>query len=60
MIDRLLRMAEVEATIGKKKSWIYEELRLGRFPKPVKLGSSTRWPESRIQKYIEDLMDETA
>ena len=34
---RLLRMNDVIAAIGMKRSWIYQKTKDGEFPKPTKL-----------------------
>ena len=34
----LLRREEVEERFGVSRSWIYCEMRAGRFPEPVKIG----------------------
>jgi prophage regulatory protein len=54
MTDRLLRLAEVEETIGLKRSTIYKMAQEGRFPKPVKLTErSSAWRNSEIQEWID-------
>ena len=40
----LLRRVEVEARLGVSRSWIYCEMRAGRFPEPVRIGRrAVRW-----------------
>lgn len=51
--DRLLRLPDVEAITGLRKSAIYQAMKEGRFPPNLKL--STRcaaWSESEIQAWI--------
>lgn len=53
--ERLLRLSAVEEIVGAKKSWIYEEIREGRFPRPRKLSPYSRrrgWLLSDIQGWI--------
>jgi prophage regulatory protein len=46
---RILRLYEVEAVSGKKRSQIYAEIKRGRFPAPVPLGErAVGWIESEI------------
>ena len=52
---RLLRLCQVEAIIGMKRSWVYEEMARGRFPKPLKLGPASRWDSVAIDEYIASL-----
>ena len=43
-IRELLRREEVETRLGVSRSWIYAEMRAGRFPEPVKIGKrAVRW-----------------
>ncbi len=60
MTDRLLRLRDVEHAVALKKSAIYEKVKSGTFPAPVKIGNSTRWLEADIQKWIAALSEETA
>ena len=44
MVRELMRREEVEERFGVSRSWIYGEMRAGRFPEPVKIGKrSVRW-----------------
>lgn len=56
MKERLLRLAQVEDKTGFKKSYLYREMRDGNFPKPIKLGSTSRWKESDIDAWINALI----
>jgi prophage regulatory protein len=51
--ERLLRLPDVEALTGLRKSSIYDAMRRGDFPQPVKLSRrAVCWPESRIHAWI--------
>lgn len=51
---RLLRLKEVLAICGKSRSSIYDAIKKGNFPKPVKLGANTSaWISSEIEEWIE-------
>ena len=42
--QELLRREEAEQRFGASRSWIYCELRAGRFPEPVRIGKrAVRW-----------------
>lgn len=59
--DRLLRLPEVERLTGLCRSAIYEQMRRGIFPRSVKTGQrAAAWPESAVQSWIADRMDERA
>lgn len=56
MTDRLLKLSDVEATIGLGHSWIYERIKAGEFPAPVKLSERcVRWRESEVAAWIAGL-----
>lgn len=53
--ERLLRLSQVEARTGLKKSSIYELQRRGEFPRSVKLSRrAVCWPESAVNAWIAD------
>ena len=55
-VTRLLRKPEVLARLGIPKSSWDRGVRLGRFPKPVKIGDrAVAWPEHVIDDFIERL-----
>ena len=50
---RLLRLHDVIAAIGMKRSWILQKTKDGKFPKPIKLGErAVAWRESDIIDWI--------
>ena len=54
---RLLRLPEVLDRIPYKRSRFLELVRLGVFPKPVKLGArAVAWPESQIDEVVDRLV----
>jgi len=49
-----LRLYEVEAITGKKRSQIYDDIKNGKFPAPVPLGDrAVGWIESEILAWQE-------
>lgn len=53
----LLRRTDVENITGLTRSGIYEGMRQGTFPKPVRLGNnSVAWVNSEIRQWIQDLI----
>lgn len=51
----LLRREEVEARLGVSRSWIYAEMRAGRFPEPVKIGRrAVRWRVADLNEWLSD------
>ena len=53
MQERLLRLTQVEDMTGFKKSYLYREKNAGRFPEPVKIGTTSRWKESEVKAWID-------
>lgn len=54
--ESLLRLPEVEAIVGLKKSKLYTLIQEGGFPPPVKLGTrSVRWKASTVYGWIDSL-----
>lgn len=51
---RILRLPEVEKTVGKKRSTIYRDIAAGKFPAPYNLGSSRSvgWLSTEISAWI--------
>ena len=50
---RLLRLQDVIASIGMKRSWILQKTKEGEFPKPIKLGErAVAWYASDIDAWI--------
>ena len=54
MIDRILRLRDVENQTGLKKSQIYSLMREGDFPSPIPISQRARgWASSEIAEWIE-------
>jgi prophage regulatory protein len=52
-ISALLRMDQVRKRTGLSRSTIYERIKLGRFPQPIRLGArSVAWIESEITAWL--------
>lgn len=51
--DKIIRLPQVMARVGLKKSAIYKMIANGEFPRQVKLGAhASGWLESEVQKWI--------
>jgi prophage regulatory protein len=58
MIDRLMRLAEVQAATGLGRSMIYKLISEGSFPGSIKLTSrAVAWREAAIRAWIENRKD---
>ena len=53
VLDSLLRLPKVKITSGLSRSSIYENIKNGSFPAPIKIGKrAVAWRESDIQKWL--------
>ena len=60
-MDALLKMRQVEQLVGAKRSWIYQRITEGGFPRPVQLGvRSVAWKASDIENWINNLPERPA
>ena len=52
--DRLMRLPDVEATPGCKKSTIYKLMKEGKFPPCVRVTARmAAWPESSVLAWVQ-------
>lgn len=52
---KILRIKDVEALIGFKRGFIYKYVKVGTFPKPIRIGSrSVGWDSNEIELWIAD------
>ena len=55
MIVKYMRCREVTEVLGISKTTIYELLKRGEFPQPVKIGTkAVRWPADAIERWQRD------
>lgn len=53
---KLLSASEVANTIGMSKSWIYQQIKQGKFPEPLRLGpQKTAWKFADIAEWVNSL-----
>lgn len=51
----MLRRNQVEARTGLRRSTIYERMKIGTFPRPIKLGDRVAcWPEHEIESWLHE------
>ena len=56
-IERLLAISEVCQMLGRGRASLYRDIKSGKFPQPVRLGGSSRWPLSEVQAHIKKLIE---
>ena len=53
-LDKLLNLLEVQQQTSLSRTTIYRLIESGEFPRPVKIGRTSRWPTSEISAFIDD------
>ncbi len=56
--DTLVRLPEVETVAGLRRSHIYKLIGENDFPRPIKIGSASRWSLREVQQWIADKLSE--
>ncbi len=51
--DKLVNMAFITAFSGLSDKWFYKLIQDGQFPKPIKLGRSSRWLRSEVETWMQ-------
>ncbi|EAS5434951.1 AlpA family phage regulatory protein [Escherichia coli] len=51
--DKFVDMAFITQLTGLTDKWFYKLIQLGEFPKPIKLGRSSRWLESEVEAWLQ-------
>ncbi|NBJ29646.1 AlpA family transcriptional regulator [Citrobacter sp. DNRA3] len=52
--DKLVDMTFITALTGLTDKWFYKLIKDGVFPKPIKLGRSSRWLQSEIEIWLKE------
>ena len=59
-IDRFIRLQDVENAIGLKRSQIYKMVHDQTFPRPLKIGSASRWSLRAVKSWMDKQVSEVA
>lgn len=51
--DQLVDMAFITTYTQCSDKWFYKLISEGRFPKPIKLGRSSRWLKSEVETWMQ-------
>lgn len=49
----LLDIRQLAEAVGESDSVIYEKVKLGKFPAPIKIGRKNKWRMATVEKYLE-------
>lgn len=57
--EPLVDMKFITKLTGLTDKWFYKLIQEGQFPKPIKLGRSSRWQKSQVEAWLQARMDES-
>ena len=52
--DQFVNMAFITQLTGLTDKWFYSLIKKGSFPKPIKLGRSSRWLKSEVEEWLKE------
>ena len=59
-MQRIMRLPEVLGMIGMRRSWLFDEIKAGRFPAGIKLGVRARgWTVESIEAWLEERAEQS-
>lgn len=59
MSDKLVDMVFITTLTGLTDKWFYKLIKDGMFPRPIKLGRSSRWRESEVRQWLTERIEES-
>ncbi|MBA0204417.1 helix-turn-helix transcriptional regulator [Pectobacterium aroidearum] len=57
--DQFVDMAFITKLTGLTDKWFYKLIKDGLFPKPIKLGRSSRWLQSEVEIWLQQRIDQS-
>lgn len=57
--DQLVDMVFITTLLQMTDKWIYKLVKDGAFPKPIKLGRSSRWLKSEVENWLQERVDQS-
>ena len=57
--DQLVDMRFLTKLTGLTDKWFYKLIKNGDFPKPVKLGRSSRWLKSEVENWLQERINQS-
>ena len=57
--DRFVDMAFITRLTGLTDKWFYKLIKDGEFPKPIKLGPSSRWLQSEVEAWLQERINQS-
>ena len=59
LTDKMVDMAFITEFTGCSDKWFYKLIQEGLFPKPIKLGRSSRWLKSEVEEWVQKRIAES-
>ncbi|TXE24841.1 helix-turn-helix transcriptional regulator [Serratia ureilytica] len=57
--DQFVDMAFITSLLQMTDKWIYKLIKDGVFPRPIKLGRSSRWLKSEVENWLQERIDQS-
>lgn len=57
--DKMVDMAFITRFTGLTDKWFYKLIKDGEFPKPIKLGRSSRWMQSEVEAWVQNRINQS-
>lgn len=57
--DQFVDMAFITGLLQMTDKWIYKLIKDGAFPRPIKLGRSSRWLKSEVESWLQERIDQS-
>ncbi|HFF8440721.1 TPA: helix-turn-helix transcriptional regulator [Serratia marcescens] len=57
--DQLVDMAFITGFTQLTDKWFYKLIQQGEFPKPIKLGRSSRWLQSEVEAWVQQRISDS-
>lgn len=57
--DQFIDMKFITQLTGLTDKWFYKLIQDGEFPKPIKLGRSSRWLKSEVEQWLQERIQES-
>lgn len=57
--DKMVDMAFITNFTGLTDKWFYKLIKDDEFPKPIKLGRSSRWMQSEVEAWVQQRISQS-
>lgn len=57
--DKMVDMAFITTFTGLSDKWFYKLISEGLFPKPIKMGRSSRWMQSEVEDWVQQRINQS-